>query len=63
MFLNFERFRIWIPSIMALMGIDNLELVKNKNNKSLKVKSNSKQYVKGMNESKGRKTRFYTRNK
>lgn len=61
MFLKFERFRIWIPTIMSFLGSERLTL--KKTNKYIKVEANSKQFVKGMNKSKGQKTRFYTRNK
>ena len=61
MFLKFNRFRIWIPTIMSFLGSERLTL--NKNNKYRQVESKSKQYVKGMNQSKGNKIRFYSRNK
>jgi len=61
MFLKFQRFRIWIPTIMSFLGSERLDL--KKNNKYRKVESKSKQYKKEMSKSKGNKTRFYTRNK
>ena len=48
--LKFARFRIWIPSIMAFKGEENFSLQKTKNNQNLRVKSDSKRYVKSMSQ-------------
>ena len=46
--LSFARMRIWIPSIMAFKGEENFSLQKTKTNQNLRVKSDSKKYVKSM---------------
>ena len=47
-FLEFARFRIWIPNQMAFKGEENYSLQKTKNNQNLRVKTDSKQYVKSI---------------
>ena len=46
--LKFARMRIWIPSTIALRGEENFSLQKTKNNQNLRVKTDSKKYVKSM---------------
>ena len=48
--LKFSRFRIWIPTIMAFKGEENFSLQKTKSNQNLRVKSDSKKYVKSMSD-------------
>ena len=48
--LNFARMRIWIPSMIALRGEENFSLQKTKTNQDLRVKSDSKRYVKSMSQ-------------
>ena len=48
--LKFSRFRILIPNIMAFKGDENFSLIKTKSNQNLRVKSDSKKYVKSMSD-------------
>ena len=62
--LEFARFRIWIPSQMAFKGEENFSLQKTKNHQNLRVKTNSKKYVKSIsNKNLIKKKNYFNRKK
>ena len=62
--LEFARFRIWIPSVMAFKGEENFSLQKTKNHQNLRVKSDSKKYVKSIsNKNSMNRKNYFSRKK